>query len=85
MVPQQVGGGPVGLLGEEGDALFDPSPFHEEDVDDAGRGFEELIGHGADDDPGEKMRQIENGLRDLFKPGEAQLVEHQGQDDGHRE
>ena len=31
------------------------------------------------------MRQVKDGLGDLFEPGETQFIQHQGQDNGHRE
>ena len=82
---EQVGGGPVPFLRKEGDALLYEAPVHHQHIDDARGRLEQLIRHRTDDDPGKKVRQIQNGLRDLFEMGEAQLIEHQRQYNRHGE
>ena len=82
---QQVGDRPVVQFRQEGDAAFDPAPLRHQHIHDAGSGLEQLVRHGPDDDPGKEMGQIQHGLRYLLETGETQLIEHQGQHDGHRE
>ena len=73
------------LLCQEGNALVDGAHVSEQDIDQAGLGLEQVQGHTGDDNPGQEVGQVQDGLGDLLVALEAQLVEQQGQDDGHRE
>ena len=54
-------------------------------IDNAGICGEHRVGRGADDDPGQEVRQIQQRLGDALEPLDADLVEQQRQNDRHRE
>ena len=70
---------------QERNGFIDPAPFEQCGVDDAGGGGEDRQRHTADDDPGQEMRQVQQRLRNLLEANGLELVEHDGQHDGHRE
>ena len=56
----------------------------EQQVDQAAIRAQENADHTADDHDGNKVGGVQDGLDDLLKAFEPQLVDCQGQDDGHR-
>src|SRR5690554_2358946 len=53
----------------------------QEDVDHTRGGREKLLGQSGNDDPGEKMGQVDHGLGKSLKAGKSQLIEEQRQND----
>ena len=57
----------------------------EQQVHQTAGGAQEDAQHTADDHGGNKVRRVQHGLHDPLVALEPQLVDAQGQDDGHRE
>ena len=74
---------PPGVLLQEGDRAF--TGIGDQRVDNAGVRGEHCVGRGADDDPGQEVRQIQQCLGNTLEPPDADLVEQQRQNDWHRE
>ena len=78
----EVGEDPPGLVRQEGNRLSSKGFDHR--IDQSGR-CEELIHHAADYGPGNKVRQVDDGLHSFFKERMVDLIQEQSQDDGKRE
>ena len=80
-----VGRLPVRSVRQEGNALVNPSPSQQRRVDNARLRAENLQHHTADDNPAQKVRQIQQRLGNLLEGNASQLVQQNRQDNRHRE
>lgn len=61
------------------------SGFADELVDDADVGGQDEKGHARHDDPGQEVRQVNDGLVEALEGAVPHLVQHEGEQDGQRE
>ena len=67
------------FLGEEVDVLLNDAHLHQQDVDGAAGGVEQVVEDTVGDGPAHKVGQVGQGLGELHDPGVLQLVEQHGQ------
>lgn len=73
------------FLCQEWDTLVDEPRLAHQDVHETGFRLEQVQSYRSDDDPGQEVGKVQNGLADPLEPLETQLIQQDGKDDGHRE
>ncbi|MMZ63418.1 hypothetical protein D1872_256730 [compost metagenome] len=79
---EQIGEQPGIFFGKKRDRI--KPHVHQQVIDHAGLVAEQLVNNPPDDDPGNKMGDVQNGLRDFFEPDRSHFKQHDRQEDRRR-